>query len=246
MIKKQNGSINIVFLSLLPVFLALAYAIYLYLSFSDSHLEISQHCLEKQIALHEDTKKTLRALFKLNPKAMALRAQYYSIQTKMAALAASGNFAAASALRAKLALVSKKRQLLDLEQKSLIQSINAHIHITQLKMQMDLNQEMSKRRSRFQVFADFKVKNVTFKSVKLAVKRDDPGPAPTYNFSENFLNDQALELKWDMEIASNAILKPFFNSDSRFSQSCSTTINHKEAQWPTVTREVRSLLKRSS
>jgi hypothetical protein len=246
MTKSQRGFSSIHLLCFLPVLLAIAYALYFFFIFSTSHQYMTQTCLKEQIKIQEDVKTALRSLFKLNPKAQKLRLQYQAAKGRYLAAQASMNAAATAAAFAQMTYILSQRRLLDLHQRNIIKSINFHIQISQIKLQMNLERSGRERTANFFSFADFKIRNLRFKKVELAVKPNIPDWAPTYSTSENFLNDQALEFSWHLLLSGRGPAKMFLPVSTSFPHTCSTTINTAEDKWPTVTRRVKLSLKQSS
>jgi hypothetical protein len=89
----------------------------------------------------------------------------------------------------------------------------------------------------------YQIYNLKMKTVGLAVVSDSTGPGPVYSFSKNFPEEQALEVRWVLKMETQGPAAHFLPVSSRFNQSCSTSINHKEEEWPTVMRKVSSLSK---
>ena len=241
--KNQRGFAALHFISFLPLMLAVGFCLYFFLSFSDSHIEMSQTCLREQIKIQESVKKSLRALFKLNPRALRLKAQYKIAFAKHVAAIASMNGAAIAATQAHLQKISTQRQLLDLQQKVIINMENAKISSDQQILKKHLSQIGERRSKDFQSFMINKIQHLQFKPRRLAIVASDKDLAPTYSLSPNSIEDQALEFTWDLNTVSQNVMAVFFSSNSRYPQNCSTTINFKEEKWPTIKHEVRSLWK---
>ena len=242
----QRGLATVYVLYLIPLLLAVFYALYLLFGFSDSNLEMTQTCLKEQIKIQEQVKKSLRSLFSLNKKAQSLRAQYHRAKLQYVAAQSTGNSPAATAARVKMSILWEKRVLLDLQQKSLIKATNSFIRSSQEALNLKMHRLSKDHEERFAYFLKLKVTDLNYKDVSLAVRPDMEGPAPTYSFKNNFLEDQALEVSWTLKAESQGVSANFLPSNSSYNQKCSTTINHKENEWPTVTVRGKSLLKPSS
>lgn len=241
--KSQKGFAAVYLLCFVPLLLALLYAVYMYFTFSDTHTELTQSCLSEQIETQETVKRSLKTLMKLNPKALRLKAQYEAAVIHLRAAAASGNTAAYTAAQLRVSYLWNQRMFLDLEQKSIIKSANFYLQSQQTQLYLKLQHESLARKNRFASFAQTDVKNMKLKPVKLAVVPASKDIAPAYQFSNNFLDDQALEVTWTLSLTPKGPAGLFLPVSTSFSESCSTTINNKEESWPTVTREVKSLSK---
>ncbi len=242
----NKGSISIYLLSLIPLIMAAMYVLHVLFGFSESNFEVTQKCIKEQIKMQEQIKKSLRSLFKLNPKAEGLRAKYLKARKELALAMASMNAGAISAARAKVSLIWSKRVLLDLEQKSIIRSINLYLHASQNSLKSELLSVARGNQKQFQLLADYDISDLKLRDVKLSVVADSAAPAPVYSFSKNFPEEQALEMTWVLKLETRGPAAQFLPVSSRFKQTCSTTINHKEEEWPTVMRKVNLSLKRSS
>jgi hypothetical protein len=242
----EKGSASLYLIYITPVLMAAVFVLYFVFSFSDTNLELTNTCLKEQLKIQEQVKKSLHSLFALNPKAESLRMQYRKAKLQLIAAQASGNSAAAAAARLKMSILWQKRCLLDLQQKSLIQAVNSYLHSSQIRLLRKMSSLSSEKEIQFSFLANLSVKHLKFKTVTLAVTPDSKEPAPVYSFSENFLEEQALEMTWNLKFESHGISANFLTSSADYPQSCSTTINNQEDTWPTVTRRVKSSWKRSS
>ncbi len=234
----QKGFVAIHFLSFLPLLLAVGFCLYLFLSFSDSHIEMTQTCLREQLKIQQSVKSALHNLLKLNPRAAHLRTQYHLAQLRCIAVAAIPP--ALAVAKAHRNLIYAQRQILDLQQKALIKMANAQIAWDQNLLKLKLFQIGQRRKKDFQSFMVNEVSDLKFKPTHLSVIADDQSLAPTYSLSRNFIEDQALEFTWSLKTISQKAMAHFLPARSQFPQSCSTTINTKESAWPTVYREVKS------
>jgi hypothetical protein len=241
--RSQKGFAAVYLLCFVPLLLALLFAVYMYFTYSDSHLELTQSCLVEQIETQEKVKRSLKTLLSLNPKAIRLKAQYETAVLHMRAAAASGNTAAFTAAQLRVSYIWNQRMLLDLQQKSIINSANFYLQSQQSQLFLKLQREALARKNKFGFFAQTDVKDLKFKPVKLAVVPASKDIAPVYQLSENFIEDQALEVTWILKLKARPPVSLFLPVETSSPQSCSTTINNKEDSWPTVTREVKSLSK---
>ena len=244
--KGQKGFAVLYFVAFLPLLLAVGFCLYVFLSFSDTHLETTQTCLRDQIKIQKNVKLALRQLFKLNPRANSLRAQYRLAQLRLAAAIASGNVPAAALARWQLSQVYQQRGLLDLQQKALILTANEQIANDQMILKQRISQIGVRRENDFKNSMINKIEGLEYKKTRLAVVASDQDRAPSYSLSPHFIEDQALEFKWKLNLVSQNAVARFLPYQSQFPQSCSTTINPKEDSWPTITREVKSSWKRRS
>ncbi len=244
MIGDQKGFVAIHFMSFLPLMMAVGFCLYLFLSFSDSNLEMTQICLRDQLKIQQSVKSALRSLLKLNLRAQHLRTQYHFAQLRCVAVAA--NPPAFAVAKAHLDMIYAQRQILDLQQKALIKMANAQIAWDQNLLKIKLAQIGQRRKNDFKAFMINEVTDLKFKPTSLSVIANDPSLAPTYSLSRNFIEDQALQFTWNLKTISQKAMGQFLPAKSEFPQSCSTTINSKETAWPTVYREVKSPWRRRS
>ena len=234
----QKGFVALHFICVLPLMLAVGFGLYLFLCFSDSTTEMTQTCLRDQIQIQKNIKSSLRNLFKLNSRAQHLRVQYHTAQIRR--IAAIGNPPALAAAQAHLEMIYAERQILDLQQKALIKMANTQIAWDQQTLNSKLLLIGARRKKDFQSFMLNEVTDLRFKNTRLSVTPHDQDIAPTYSFSSNFSEDQALQFTWKLKIVSQKAVAHFLSSTSQFPQSCSTTINPQEVTWPIVFRLVKS------
>ncbi len=234
----QKGFVTLHFISFLPLMMAVGFCLYLFLSFSDSNLEMTQTCLRDQIKIQQNVKLALHSLLKLNPRAQHLRTQYHLAQLRCLAVAAIPP--ALAAAEAHRDMIYAQRQILDLQQKALIKMADAQIAWDQHLLKLKLVQIGQRRKSDFKSFMINEGSDLKFKPTKLSVIANDAALAPTYSLSQNFIEDQALEFTWNLKTISQKAMARFLPANSQFPQSCSTTINSKESSWPIVYREVKS------
>lgn len=238
--KGQTGSVALPFVCFLPLMLAIGFALYLFLSFSDSHIEMTQTCLREQIKIQQAVKKSLQSLLKLNSRALSLKAQLKAAHIRRLAAMATLNPPAAAAAQVQIQIITGQKQLLHLQQNAIIQLANFQLAKDQQVLSSRLTQIGEHRKKSFQSFMSNEISGLKYKKTTLAVVASDSGIAPTYSLSQNFIEEQALEFTWHLKMISQKAIAQFLVSENNFPQSCSTTINSKEARWPTVTREVKS------
>jgi hypothetical protein len=243
--RSEQGFALIHLICFLPVLLAVGFALYLFLSFSDTHLELSQTCLKEQIKIQENIKRSLRELLKLNHPSAQLKAQYLAAQAQYLASTAAGNAPMAALALANIHTIQAQRQVLSLQQRALILAANQQTETDQQSLKHQLEAVGDRRHIGFKMFMGLEIQNLQYKPAPLAITPDAQDLAPTYSLSKNFSEDQALEFRWDLRTSSQKAAGFFLPMKNHFLQSCSTTINAKEAAWPTVTRQVKSLWKRS-
>lgn len=224
--------------------LTVGFCLYLFLSFSDSHIEMTQTCLRDQIKIQENVKKALRDLLKLNPRALRLKDQFELAQARRTAALLAMNSPAAAAAQAQIEVLSAERQILDLQQKAIIKMTNMQIALDQQLLNSKLLQLNFQRKKAFQSLLTNEIQGLKFKPTQLAVAANSAEVAPAYSLAPHFMDDQALEFTWELKMFTEGAVAAFLHSKATFFQSCSTTINSEEETWPTINREVRSPWKR--
>lgn len=235
-----RGSASIYLITLIPIILATSFALYMIFGISESNLDLNQSCLREQIMIQENVKRSLRALLKLNVRAKNLRSQYSKAKRQLLIATASLNSPAITAARFKLSVIMSQRILLDLHQKSIIRVANIYLSSSQTRLKEKITLLALEKRKRFKIFVDYSVENLRSKKTELAIVADSDGPAPSYSLSQNFIEEQALELTWTLSTETQGVLGRFLPVSSRFNQFCSTAINNKEDEWPTVIRRANS------
>lgn len=221
-------------LILLPVLLAFVFAISWLLGFFMIESKVTALCLKNQIELQELSKTVILRLFKLNPKAKKLRTQYLLALKRYQVALASGNPAAIAVSKAQLDLIFQQRQLLELEQRTEIQTVNNRILSSLAEFEKDLTEQNQIQKASFQSFLNIKIEPLTYKKTRLAVEPVDQDVAPVYQLSKNFIEDQTMSFSWRFHINSEAVTRHFFPFKQNFTKGCATTINSKEAPWTIV------------
>lgn len=236
----SRGFVVSFLLILLPGLLAVVFAISWLLGFFMIESKVTTLCLKNQIELQELSKTVILRLFKLNPKAKKLRAQYALALKRHQVALASGNPAAIAVSRAQLDLVFHQRQLLGLEQRTEIQTVNNRILSSLADFEKNLIEQNQIQRASFQSFLDIKIEPLTYKKTRLAVEPVDLDVAPVYQLTKNFIEDQTMSFSWRLQINSDAVTRHFFAFKQNFTKGCATTINSKEVPWTVVLKRDKS------
>lgn len=211
--KKEGGFALILFLALLPVVLAMAFALGAgSLMIGDRRAALNS-CRKELLDGLRKASTPMRELLNLNPMATTLRLESQRLTAALAS--AAGNPAATAILTARLTQIQSQRIRLEAIQRKLFAQAASHLRTGQLSAGIALRSS-----------AEWLKIRVNHSSPpRPAVRPVGPGPAPDWEKIPPFSDRQALEQTWQWSFEIKGVASRFLKSSYRREEKCGATLD---------------------
>lgn len=235
-----KGFATILLLSLFPLILSAGLALFCVFAFLKSDLATLNLCRAEHLALQNKVGRQLGKLLKLNPRAVRLRLAEAQATKALALATSNGNALAIAAAEAKLLNVKMRRQLLDGQQRSLIETANLWLSAGSLKLQRALKQEWFRQGSPLSPWLSGALHLGPSRVPTLAVQADLPEVAPVYQLKPDFSEAQSWQQRWQLTMKTTGWSRKFLPFNGRFERECTSSIYSDGLDWTAKIKKDKS------
>lgn len=217
----QKGFVLVLFVFLLPLVLALGFALAgAGLLIRDRRTALN-NCRADLLDGLARAAEPMQKLLALNPRALDLQAQYVQAKIAFDQAVASGHPIAIAAAGARLAMVRGRQYELDAEQRLLFQEARAFLISAQQKAYADLRKPGLL----------LKIQPYGFTEGRPALHPQNPGPAPVWAKDAGFSDVQTLQQSWTWSYKIQGTARPFLHSQLQRDETCAATIDDQSLPW---------------
>jgi hypothetical protein len=233
--KNQKGFALVLMISLLPVVMAGAACLFVFVGLLEDRIVPKNACRRHLLMGLEQISTPLRTLMNLNPQAVQLRVQMKAALSALAAATAAGNPPAMARALRWVQKVRQQQRLLDRQQKILLRSAETLLRLAHDRAGAALRQKP---------IGFLKTENLRPSAVRVAVRPDVPTTAPVYVFEDDFETRQTLAYEWQSRFVLRGPLANFLTASGRFPDVCAATLTKETWPWQARLNEDRFSSKR--
>ncbi len=226
-----KGFVSILLVHLFPVVIALTGILLLELNLVRLFRQVRTSCIRNYWPAQKNAAKLIQSLLSLNPLALQLRIELKAAQLKLLEAIESAIPIAIAAAEAVIAEIEAQRQLLDLEQKSILAAIAANKEIYDDTIYVNVKQLWNSSA-------------LTISARPVSPHSDPIEPdisdiAPVYKPSSNFSADQTMERKWLITWRMPEILHKYLQGSGKWEVGCAVTLKSQKENFAVTLHEAR-------
>ena len=125
----------------------------------------------------------------------------------------------------KIRFIERQQKALDLQQKGLIWTANAKMLGGLQKVSQKLRLQDQKNQNWMPPVFSFRIHNISFLPRSVAVRPDQPDPAPVYELENDFTQKQALNVSWISEFQTTSRESvQWISNHHTLKQNCSASL----------------------
>jgi hypothetical protein len=237
---KQSGFVLVWMCFLLPVLMTILLALNFFIGLMQVDQRLHYVCHENYLPAQRKVSIKMIQLFALNPKAVLLETQLAVATAQLVAATAIVNPPAIAAAMARIAVLERRRWRLKRQQQKIIKAANALIKKTQQRTYTEMLIAARRISASWNKYILFNIQIYRPLSKALAVKPVYPDEAPPYQTKNNFLNEQAMELKWKVQLMVQRPWNRWVNLNLTWEQKCNVSLKGQMMIWNPVINEENS------
>lgn len=217
---------------LIPLLLTFTAAAILMSGFLNIDQKYKHQCRQELIEVQESNAKMMRALFAMNPIALALKIAYETERLRLLAAAAAGQKTMVLYHIYRIYQISQRRKHLDRAQQAILKAAHALNRGAVWKIRFAL-QRSAMTHPTGRVFSMSMIP-LESNSHGLAVRPKTQDVAPEYEPESSFEEKQSLSLSWKVKFRSGETLRTSLPFRFEWKRYCGVTLRKEGSHWKSL------------
>ncbi len=224
-IKNSSGSVLILTLTLVPIFLTCLFGLSYYLNFLSLQAQVQKVCFSDPPKAQREVVPQLTELLALNPMARKLKSTEGGLKIALAQamIGLPETVALVTQLQEQLELVRAQRAALEKRQKQIIFASSRTMN-NSMRTTNDWLNKIFKEHARTRPWLESKYQVKKGPEHGLAVEPELSDIAPPYRLRRNFESEQSLAHSWQVSLRVTSWLSNWMDQELKWRGTCSNTL----------------------